>query len=263
MQIPDNIFPKFRREFIYLTWLSNAGTISPVSVLRGTLEYDAQIKSFSLKQLDGVHDVILISAPSGMSKEKKEKAVTEILETYKATGKSALLLDAGMTATSLSGSPVDPKVLDVDKLTKSRVAGVYGMQPYLLGDGSSNMVNNEEGMQNFLSLTIVPAMAQWEAELNKKLLSADMWTKGYSFRFDAGELARANTQTLADKYFKGVRGGWMRPNEVRRREGLPDDPNGDELMVSRDLLPLSLIVTHPELLLQGSQGIRNGEGENS
>ncbi len=250
-------------DMIYLTWLSNAGTISPVSVLRGTLEYDAQIKSFSLKQLDGVHDVILISAPSGMSKEKKENAVKEILATYKATGKSALLLDAGMTATALSGSPVDPKVLDVDKLTKSRVAGVYGMQPYLLGDGSSNMQNNEEGMQNFLSLTIVPAMAQWEAELAKKLLSTDLWKEGYSFRFDAGELARANTQTLADKYFKGVRGAWMRPNEVRRREGLPDDPNGDELMISRDLLPLSLIVTHPELLLQGGQGIRNGEGENS
>lgn len=250
-------------DMVYLTWLSNAGSISPVSVLRGTLEYDAQIKEFSLKQLDGVHDVILISAPSNMSKEKKENAVNEILATYRATGKSALLLDSGMTASTLSGSPVDPKVLDVDKLTKSRVAGVYGMQPYLLGDGTSNMVNNEDLMQNFLSLTIVPAMAQWEAEMNKKLLSASLWSEGYAFRFDSTDLSRANTQVLADKYFKGVRGGWMKPNEVRKREGLPPDDNGDELLSSRDLMPLHLIVNEPEKLLNGAQGIRNGEGENS
>ena len=250
-------------DMVCLTWLSNAGSLSPVSVLRGSLEYDAEIKEFSLKQLDGVHDVILISAPSNLSAEKKKNAVNEILATYKATGKSALLLDSGMTATTLSGSPVDPKVLDVDKLTKSRVAGVYGMQPYLLGDGNSNMVNSEEAMQSFLSLTIVPAMAQWEAELNKKLLSVSMWQEGYAFRFDTAELTRANTQVLADKYFKGIRGGSMKPNEVRKQDGLPPDPYGDELMVSRDLLPLRLIVEHPELLLQGAQGIRNGEGENS
>ncbi len=250
-------------DMIYLTWLSNAGTISPVSALKGSLEYDSQVKTFSLKQLDGVHDVILISAPSNMSKEKKDKAVNEILETYKATGKNALLLDSGMTATTLSGSPVDPKVLDVDKVTKSRVAGVYGMQSYLLGDGTSNMVNSEDLMQSFLTLTIVPAMAQWEAELNKKLLSTKLWEEGYAFRFDSSDLSRANTQVLADKYFKGIRGGSMKPNEVRKQDGLPPDPNGDELLVSRDLLPLSLIVNHPELLLQGPQGIRNGEGENS
>lgn len=250
-------------DMIFLTWLSNAGTISPVSVLAGTLEYDAQIKDFSLKTLDGVHDVILISAPSNMSAEKKKNAVNEILTTYKATGKSALLLDSGMTATTLSGSPVDPKVLDVDKVTKSRVAGVYGMQSYLLGDGTSNMVNSEDLMQSFLTLTIVPAMAQWEAELNKKLLSSELWKEGYAFRFDSSDLTRANTQVLADKYFKGVRGGWMKPNEVRSLENLPPDPNGDELMVSRDLLPMDLIVNEPEKLLGGAQGVRNGEGENS
>lgn len=250
-------------DMVYLTWLSNAGTVSPVSVLNGSLEYDAQVKAFSLKQLDGVHDVILISAPSSMGETKRKNAVNEILETYKATGKSALLLDSGMTATTLSGSPVDPKVLDVDKVTKSRVAGVYGIQSYLLGDGSSNMVNSEDLMQSFLSLSIVPAMAQWEAELNKKLLSAGLWKEGYAFRFDSSDLSRANTQVLADKYFKGIRGGSMKPNEVRKQSGLPPDPFGDELMVSRDLLPLRMIVEHPELLLRGPQGVRNGEGENS
>ena len=250
-------------DMLALSWLSTSGAITPTSVLRGTLEYDAQIKEFSLASLNGVHDVILINAPSNLSKEKKTAMVTEILETYRATGKSALLLDSGITATQLHSSPVDPKVMDVEKVTKSRVAGVYGMHPHLLGDGESNRVSNEEDMQNFLSLSIVPIMAQWEAECNKKLLSSKMWEEGYAFRFDTSELSRANTQVLAERNFKGVRGGYYRINEIRKREGLPPDPDGDQLLISRDLLPVEWIVAHPEELVSGGRGKTNGAGEDS
>lgn len=246
-----------------LTWLSTSGAVTPTSVLRGTLEYDAQIKDFSLKSLDGVHDVILINTPANLSSGKRTALANEILETYKATGKSALILDSGVTASKLTSSPVDPRVLDVEKVTKSRVAGVFGLLPHLLGDGESNRVSNEEDMQAFLSLSIAPAMAQWEAECNKKLLSADMWTEGYAFRFDAGELTRANTQVLAEKYFKGIRGGWMTPNEVRKREGLPPFDAGDQPLVSRDLLPVEWIVDHPDELVTGGRSKTNGEGEDS
>ena len=44
----------------------------------------------------------------------------------------------------------------------------------------------------------------------------------------------------------------MKPNEVREREGQPPDPNGDELMSSRDLIPIRIAVQHPELLLGGA-----------
>jgi phage portal protein BeeE len=90
-----------------------------------------------------------------------------------------------------------------------------------------------------------------------------MWKDGMAFRFDATDLTRANTAAMAEKHFKAVRGGWMRPNEVRMRDGLPPDVNGDELMMSRDLLPLWLLVNKPEMLLSSQRGKTNGEGENS
>ena len=43
----------------------------------------------------------------------------------------------------------------------------------------------------------------------------------------------------------------------------PLDVNGDELMMSRDLLPLWLLVNKPEMLLSSQRGKTNGEGENS
>ena len=60
-----------------------------------------------------------------------------------------------------------------------------------------------------------------------------------------------------------MRGGYYRINEIRKREGLPPDPNGDQLLISRDLLPVSWIVKNPDLLVSSGRGKTNGAGEDS
>lgn len=251
-------------DMFWLSFLSTSGGITPTSVLRGTLEYDAQVKEFSLKQLDGVHDVILINVPgNNLSGDRRTALIQDILSSYKASGKSALVLDSGITATRLASSPVDPHVLDVEKVTKSRVSGVYGMNSHLLGDGESSKSSSEEDWREYMTMTVTPAMTEWEAEMDRKLLTWKKITEGYHFAFDSDALGRANTAAMAEKHFKAVRGAWMKPNEVRKREGLPPDPNGGDLMISRDLLPLSLIVNHPEMLLQSARGKTNGAGEDA
>ena len=47
-------------------------------------------------------------------------------------------------------------------------------------------------------------------------------------------------------------------NEVRASENLPPDKYGDQLMASRDLIPLSISVERPEMLL-GSQAAQQQE----
>lgn len=47
---------------------------------------------------------------------------------------------------------------------------------------------------------------------------------------------------------------------MRQREGLPPDEMGDELMASRDLLPLRIAVQHPEMLLNYNTGGNAQEG---
>lgn len=248
-------------DMLNLWFLGTTGAVTPTSILKGSLDYDSQIKEFSLKALDGVHDVILLNVPgANMSREKRVDLVNDILAGYKASGKAALVLDSGVTATRLSASPVDPKVLDVEKVTKNRVSGVYGMSAHLLGDGESTRASSEEEIQAFLTLTMVPAMAQWEAELDRKLLYWEKFSEGYHFGFETDALSRANTGVLAEKYMKAIRGGWMTPNEVRKREKLPPDTNGGKLLLSRDLVPLEIPVQSPELLLQGGRGKTNGSG---
>lgn len=236
--------------------------IRPIDVLRGTLDYDKQVKDLSLDQLDGVNHGVFVTVPNtGLDEEAREAVIERFLDAYEKSGQRVAILEGGLTATPFSQSPIDAQVLDVERITRNRVATVYNIPPHMLGDYSDvSFSTAEQQMQEFLQLTIMPIVAQWEQELNRKLLTPREYAQGYRFRFDVDALARADTATMSDKYQKAIRGGWMRINEVRQREGLPPDEMGNELMASRDLLPLRIAVQTPEMLLNYKTGGNAQEG---
>lgn len=215
--------------------------VRPVDVLRSTLDYDRDIKEFSVQQLDGINSGVILNIPGvGLSQEKKREAIKQFTETYEASGGRIVVLEGGITATTLSQSPVDAKVLDVERVTRNRVATVYNIPPHMLGDYSdTSYATAEQSMLEYLQMTINPIVEQWQDELNRKLLTWEMLMEGYGFRFDLRNLWRTDMQTMANYNQMAIRSGWLKPNEVRKGENLPEDPAGDVLLASRDLVPLS------------------------
>ena len=228
--------------------------IRPLDVLRGSLDYDAEVKEISLNQLDGINHGVMLEVPGqALDETRKAQIVADFLDAYESSGQRVLVLEGGIKATTFNQSPVDAQLMDVERITRNRVATVYNLPPHMLGDYSDTSFSTaEQQMQEFLQLTIIPIVQQWEDELNRKLLSDADYKVGYRFRFDTDSLIRADMVAMANKYQMAIRGGWMRMNEVREREGLPPDPNGDELMCARDIIPLRIMAEHPELLLTGS-----------
>lgn len=238
--------------------------IRPLDVLRGSLDYDAEVKEISLNQLDGINHGVMLEVPGqALDETRKTQIVADFLDAYESSGQRVLVLEGGIKATTFNQSPVDAQLMDVERITRNRVATVYNLPPHMLGDYSDTSFSTaEQQMQEFLQLTIIPIVQQWEDELNRKLLSDADYKVGYRFRFDTDSLIRADMVAMANKYQMAIRGGWMRMNEVREREGLPPDPNGDELMCARDIIPLRIMVEHPELLLTGSIA-QSDEGGNA
>ena len=238
--------------------------IRPIDVLRKSLDYDTQVKEMSLDQLDGVNHGIMLTVPNvGLSQRQKDEAVARFLETYEKSGRSVVILEGGMTATNFASSSVDAQVLNVERITRNRVATVYNLPPHLLGDyADTSPGNNEQQTLEYLTLTIGPKVEQWEEEFNRKVLTPQMYKEGYRFRFDVTSLTRTDVKTTAERNQMAIRGGWRKPNEVRAELGLPPDPVGDLLMSSRDLIPLRIAVEHPELLL-GNGGNSEGKEEQS
>lgn len=238
--------------------------IRPLDVLRGSLDYDAEVKEISLNQLDGINHGVMLEVPGqALDETRKAQIVADFLDAYESSGQRVLVLEGGIKATTFNQSPVDAQLMDVERITRNRVATVYNLPPHMLGDYSDTSFSTaEQQMQEFLQLTIIPIVQQWEDELNRKLLSDADYKVGYRFRFDTDSLIRADMVAMANKYQMAIRGGWMRMNEVREREGLPPDPNGDELMCARDIIPLRIMVEHPDLLLTGSIA-QSDEGGNA
>lgn len=235
---------------IHIPFISTNGYkgVNPVSVLFNTLSYGDEIQKFSASLLDkGINAQVVLEAPANLGEIQKTQMINDFMTTYKETGGGILLLESGVQAKSLSLSPIDAKLFEVEKISRSRVAMVYNIPPHLLGDYSDiSFSSQEQQMLEFLMLTMLPIVTAYEQELNRKLLTREDRKRGYHFVFDMNAVLRADAATRADVHQKAIRGGWEKPNEARADYGRDRDPNGDKLLVSRDLTTLEYLVKNPD-----------------
>lgn len=251
---------------LHVQFISTQGCIgvNPISVLFNTLNYSNNIKSFSTDQLDkGVNAAIVLEAPANLGEVQRKNMIKSFYESYKETRGNVILLESGVTAKTLNLSPIDTKLFEVEKITRSEVAMVYNLPPHLLGDYSDTTFSNiEQQMLEFLTLTMLPIVSMYEQELNRKFLTPKQRQEGYNFKFDMNGLLRADSSTLAEVNYKAIRSAWKTPNEIRAEYGKPPVKNGDELVISRDLIPLDITVGNTELLLGAKNNIQERSDEN-
>lgn len=241
------------------------GGISPVSVLFDTLKYAQSIQVFNAEQLEhGVNSAIVLEAPANLGQDQKAAVVNDFMETYRETSGNILLLESGVQAKTLNLSPVDSKLFEVEKITRSKVAMVYNIPPHLLGDYSdTSFSSQEQQMLEFLMLTMLPIVTAYEQELNKKLLTYAQRKQGYHYKFDMDSVLRADAATQAEVDYKAVRSGWKTVDEIRYSRNLPALPGGygKYALVSQDLATLEYTVRDkPRVLMSTLDRKENGNG---
>jgi len=244
---------------IHVPFISTNGYsgVNPVSVLQNTMDYSQNIQSFSVKQLDqGVNAAIVLEAPANLGETQKKDMIDSFMDTYRETAGNILLLESGVKAASLNLSPVDSKLFEVEKITRSKVAMVYNIPPHLLGDYSdTSFSSQEQQMLEFLMLTMLPIVTAYEAELNKKLLTRAQRKKGFHFKFDMDAILRADAATQAEVDYKAVRSAWKTPDEIRAKRHMPPLPKGigSKALVSQDLATLDYTVNQKPGVLAGNK----------
>ncbi len=253
------------REMLHCRHVSASGHsgVSPVDVLRATLQYDERIKRFSLDQVRGIKGAVVLEIPADLKVEKRDKLVSDFLDVYRRSGDSVLALTGGMKATTINRSAVDPHVLDVDRITANKVARVYNLPPVLLGDYSSSSYTSQEQQQlEYLERTIVPIVRMYESELNCKLLTYREIQAGYRFAFDLDDLVVADGLTRANMAQLYARNGVRTIDEIRRESGRGPVEGGDRVLVSRDLVPLDALLRGADAAMTGAVAPFGGETGN-
>jgi HK97 family phage portal protein len=237
---PGGVYHVHNHEMIHVRHISmEYKGISPIDVLRNTINFDNQIRTINLNQMNNaIKASFVLKVGANLDREKKEALKAQFEEFYSKNG-GVIIIESGYSLDPVKSDFIDTKLFEAEKITRSRVALVFGIPGYKFGE--ETRAGNEEQAIGFVQDALLPVVRQYEQEFNRKLLSPAEHQKGYTFKFNIGGLLRADTKTRADFYFKGIRSGFLTPNEARAWEELPSLPGGDRLLSSRDLQPLEAV----------------------
>ncbi len=227
------------RHIISVNHISTDGysSISPISVLSNSLDYDAKIKALSVEQLENGIGFRYAFKVGGNLDGKKLSEYHNLIKDY--MDKGVVYLDSGKTLEELkNNSFIDPKVFEVEEITVSRIARVFNIPPHKLSAKNITYSSAEQGDLEFLVDTVLPIARMYEQELNKKCVEYEDKCNGYEVKFNLNGFARADMKTRGEFYFKMVRSASLTPNDIRMLEDMPPKPGGDDLLVSRDLIPI-------------------------
>jgi len=114
--------------------------------------------------------------------------------------------------------------------------------PSVLVDGSVGATaawpaSYEQQMQMYLQHGLDPYLVEFEKSVPDNLtMGADK--KDITAEHSVEGLLRADSAGRAAFYASGLTNGWLKPNEVRRRENLPPEPGGDVLRAQLNTAPL-------------------------
>lgn len=208
--------------------------ISPLDVLRNTIDYDREIKEFSLNQMrNGLKANIVIKLQSNLSEEAMIK-YNEMMDRFKDNG--ILYVDNGKEFQELKNNTfIDPNVASVEAITVERVERVYNMPGKLTGKAT-----NVEDLL-YVKDTILPIVRMYEQEFTKKCIPINKRDLGEKVKLSLNGFARADMKTRGEFYFKGIRSTWFCANEIRALEDMPPIKGGDIYYVSKDLIPIDMV----------------------
>jgi HK97 family phage portal protein len=148
------------------------------------------------------------------------------------------------------------------------VAKLFGVPlPLLNGTQAANI---ESLYTIFIENAIRPLAASFEQSINK-LVPVEERARVY-FEYSYNSLLKTSLQARIDAYAKQVTNGILSPNEIRRKENLPETEAGDTLFVMANLMPLrqdvidsymakSKMLENKNLMSPGTEGEHSNLGD--
>lgn len=233
--------------------------ISPLSVLRNTLQYDKAVQEFSLSEMEK-KDSFILSYNANVDDEKRKKIVSDFKRFYNENG-GILFQEPGVTIDEIERKYFSADTLASERITKSRVSNVFNIPVTFLNDTEGqSYASNEQMMIQFVQMKLTPDVRQYEQEFNRKLLTKEERRRGLYFKLNMGSLLRGDTASRTAFYNVMLRSAGMKPDEVRRLEDLPPEGGmADKLWISGDLYPVDM---DPTLRRSSGSGSATKGGEN-
>jgi HK97 family phage portal protein len=209
--------------------------------LKTTLDTAISAKNYQ-KDLfsNGLTNKAVVQLTSDIKEEKELKKIQEKFNRMYSGKGRIMTVPAGYSVTPLNLNLADAEFTMLKKLGTTDIATAFGVPLYLLGilEGYNNNAM-EQASLSFLNDTLQILFTTIEQEGNYKLLSEADRQQKYYLEADVTQLYKVDSKTLSMMMVQQVQNGIRKPNEARRKLGLDDDKNGDELLLHSGMVPLS------------------------
>lgn len=181
----------------------------------------------------------VLTAPGAIGDETAKRLKEHWDQNYTGenAGKVAVLGD-GLKYEGMALSAADSQLIEQLKWSAETVCSVFHMPGYKVGVGASPTYNNAEILnQIYYSDCLQSLIEALELCLDEGL---ELPTP-YGTEFDLDGLLRMDTASLYKANNDAIGGGWMAPNEGRRRANLRPVEGGDSPMIQQQNYSLSAI----------------------
>lgn len=145
------------------------------------------------------------------------------------------ILTSGLKFKPLTMSAVDAQIVETYKMSIEDVARVYRVPLTLINALDNASYNNVEQLMKFW---ISSGLGFILDHIEQALISLFDLGPGEYINFDTDYLLRSDFKSRMDGLAKGVQGGIYTPNEARAKEGLEPKPNGDEIYLQAQMVPV-------------------------
>ncbi|MFJ8446842.1 phage portal protein [[Kitasatospora] papulosa] len=132
-------------------------------------------------------------------------------------------------------SPADAQFLEVYKMTRAEIAGIYGVPPHMIGDverSTSWGSGIEQQSLGYVIYSLMPWLTRMERTTQRLLGDPSLYLK-----FNPDALLRGDTTQRYAAYAQARQWGWMSVNDIRAKEDEPPIEGGDEYVVPLNMSP--------------------------
>lgn len=218
--------------------------LNPIDYLRSTIENGAAATEFMNNfyrqglQVKGIIQYV------GDLDEKAKRRFRDKFEEMSSGLKNShrvALMPVGYQFIPMSLNMNDAQFLENNELTIRQIATAFGIKMHQLNDLTrATHTNVEQQEQQFYVDTLLPILTGYEQELSYKLFTQRELDNGYYAKFNVDSILRGDIEKRYRAYREGIQGGFLKPNEARKKEELPPDPDGESLYANGNIIPLSM-----------------------
>lgn len=146
------------------------------------------------------------------------------------------VLEQGLKWQALGMTAQDAEFIASRNLQVEEICRIFRVPPYKVGvQGKGNGSTIEQMDQDYMNNTVSSYLERWEAKISQCF---GLDAEGLFVEFDINRFLRASIATRYAAYRTGIVGMFLKPNEARRAENLPDVDGGDQLYQPTNVAPI-------------------------